>query len=806
MNHFEGRIGFLLMLTAWCLPLKAQWRGVVMDSIAQEPIGFATVVVLNVRDSVVAGSITSEEGKFEVKADVVQARLRVDAVGYKSQIFGPFSKTQSTKSLILNLKGAEVLPAVEITAQQDFLQNKIDRKVYNADRNLVTQGGSATDLLNTIPSVSVDPDGQLNLRGNPNVTVFIDGRPSSLTGSSRAAVLEQLPASAIKSIEVITQPSAKFDPDGTAGIINIITKKESRQGLNGSITTGIGTHDKYNFAATANLRKKHFNLNANYSGRIENRWNEGDVFIFTPADSLSPYQNQISNGERRSVDHVAKLGVDFFPNEKTVLGVAATYGNSQKNGSEEGVFWESNSIRTPIERYIRTTIESEPKQNWDGEVFIQHKPKRQGSSLDGRISLSQNKVTDIERYLTDSLDVSGLDLGLNGPIQTGVTPRKFTLGLAQIDFELPLKNNFRLETGAKSTIRDIQSEYLFGTYLDESAPFELDSSISNSFAYREQVHAVYTILGKNWGKLGVEGGLRAEQALTGFTLFNTDSSYTNNYFNLFPSAHVAYRKSDQFEWRLGYSRRINRPETDNLNPFTEYSNPKRLRRGNPNLQPEYIHSMELSQVWRHKMGSLSTTAYYRLLNNSFTRVIQNIGGDTVQISFENLLRGHTVGMELIAQVQPHKTIDVTLSANMFRSSVDASNVEADLQLINYGVDGRAMLSFSPAKRWSLQTTFNYQPPRVGPQGRISSRYNLDGALKWTLMKGKGNLSLRVSDIFDTLRFQVVADDEGLYSEFYNKRETRIGFLNFSYRFGQEDRGTKKPKREDREGGGGGFDF
>ena len=783
--------------------------GSVHDPDTDEGIPYATVTALNAAGNVVNGAIADEDGQFKIgNLPSGQYSLRVQIVMYQDTVLAPMdvAAPKATGPVRIVLREPKMGPEVVITDQVDYAQNKIDRKVYAVDRNMVTQGGSASELLNTIPSVEVDIDGQISLRGNANVTVFIDGKPSTLTGGSRSAILDQFPASTIKSIEVITHPSAKYDPDGTAGIINIITKKDSRNGLNGNISVGIGTNNKYNGAGALNYRHKKFFAYANYSYRRENRWNEGEAEVFTSDDTLSPFQLQSTSGNRISNEHLVKAGIDFYLSPHATLGIVATTAANRRNGNEASDFIESSPSQLPLFRYLRSTTEVEPTRNLEGEINFQHRPAKEGRQLDMRVSLAQNTEEDGEQYITDSLDLAGTPTGVQGPIQYGTTPTAFVLGTAQIDYARPLSAKNKLEVGAKSTLRNINTSYIFGSRADAGAEFVFDSTISNVFQYQEQVHAGYLILGRNMGKLSAEAGLRAEQALTGFTLLNNDSSYTNNYFNLFPSGHLAYRKSDKHEFRAAYSKRINRPETDDLNPFTEYANPKRLRRGNPQLQPEYIHSLEFNHSLHLSSGNLSTTAYYRRLLNTVSRTVQSAGGDTLVVTSANMLNGHSYGLELIAQAQPAKWFDLTISANLFRTIMDASNITPGLSLINNGVDGRIFGTANLSKRWSLQSTYNYKAPRQGPQGQINARHSMDAALKHTFMKGKANLTLRVSDIFNTMHFQIYTEADGVVSDFYRKRESRIGFLTFSMRFGQEGKSQKKVRKEEQENSGSGFDF
>ncbi|HEX2901791.1 MAG TPA: outer membrane beta-barrel family protein, partial [Bacteroidia bacterium] len=308
-------------------------------------------------------------------------------------------------------------------------------------------------------------------------------------------------------------------------------------------------------------------------------------------------------------------------------------------------------------------------------------------------------------------------------------------------------------------------------------------------------------------KLSMQAGLRAEQAFTRSELVTNPDTFTNNYFKLFPNGYLSYKPKTNHEFRLSYSRRINRPTTGQLNPFTDFSNPKRLRIGNPTLLPEIIDAFELSYNRKFKMGSIGGTGYFRYISDSHTRYFTPTSptSDSLVITFVNLLNGQSYGLELIAQLKPTKWMDLMASANFFRTVMNASNLEADLTVDNIGMTSNLNATVYFSKNTQLQLTANYSTPRVGPQGVFAALFSSDIAFKQNFLKGRGSVNLRVSDIFNTRRFLITTDTDLIIGENYRKRESRIGYLTLSYRFGTGE-ATPKRKRQQEERQGGDFDF
>lgn len=790
-------------------------KGSVNDSISGEAVAFASVQLLSMgKDSIVAGCLTDEKGAFMMDGlRPGRYTLVVQFIGFKAKRITPLGLNPQEPLKVLgriDIAPANVmLSDVQISDRKDLMLNSIDRKEYDVEKNLVSSGGGATDILRTIPSVEVDIDGNISLRGSPNVTVLIDGKPSAMTGAGRTAVLQQIPASSIKSIEVITNPSARFDPDGMSGIINIVTKKNKAQGLNANLSLGAGTHQKYNGALSLGYRGKHINAFGTYSIRQEDRWGKGNSETTTVADSISPLLSNTSFGNRTSTDHLARAGMDIYLNPLTTLGIAGGWAGQRENSWDQTFFFESNPVTDTSEVYSRPQTGNKTMNAWDAEINLAQKFKKQSRSLDARLAYSDSRNQDFTSFSTMHwLTAGAIDLGQPDE-QTNDQIDQISLGTLQLDYVDKIGTKNRIEAGVKATSRDIGNNFVSESLDKISGEFLNDSLISNALDYKERILAGYGIFQRVWSeRITSQVGIRAEQALTEAIPLQRGETFTNDYFKLYPSAYLSYKPKATTELRLSYSRRINRPTTEQLNPFTNYSNPKRLRVGNPELLPELIDAFELNVSQKLKFGTITATGYFRYISDAHTRFFEPIspGSDTILTTFMNLLSGKNLGVEMIAQIRPAKWMDLMVSGNFFRTVMDASNLEADLTVNNIGLTSNMNVTFYLSKETSFQITANYSTPRVGAQGTFAEMFATDIAFKQNLLKGRASLNLRLTDVTNTRRFKILANTSELYGFHYRKRESRIGYVTLSYRLGSGDVSVRRRRNQEERTGGGEMDF
>ncbi|MEO1434108.1 MAG: TonB-dependent receptor family protein [Bacteroidota bacterium] len=790
--------------------------GQVIDSTSNQAVEFATVSIIRLRnDSIISGGITNKKGQFLIEnLPMGIFRVEVDFIGYKKTTIKRvpiiMNRLEQDLGKILLAETSTNLEMAEVTADRPFMTNSIDRKIFNVESIITAEGGSATELLENIPSVEVDIDGNVSLRGSGNVNILIDGKPSGLTGASRTAILEQIPANTIASIEVITNPSAKFDPDGMAGIINIVLKKNQKPGWNGTVSAGIGTQGQYNGSVNLNMRTSKYNIYGTYGLRIGNFNTNSSTFRNNFLSDDLAFLIQEQEGQRGRNAHLVRGGIDVYLNPKTTFSLGGTY--SYRNGTSEGLLiTEEQNAAQDIQRYYtRDNFNERPGGSYDVRATLQKKFAKEKQELIIDVNYSDGVNDRTGQYFETETVANGTLLMVPDILETqDQNNGSTTITTLQADYVHPLDKRSRLETGLKTILRDLGSEFAFETFDPLADAYVVDLNQSNQFDYSEQIHAAYVTYAREVGKFSFQAGLRAEQAFTESVLVTTGEVFENDYFSLFPTLHTAYELPKDQEVMFSYSRRINRPSVRSLNPFTNFADPLNLRSGNPFLNPEYINSLELgySKFW--KGTSVTANVYYKGIEDIIQR-FKTIDDEGVSITtFENLASGRNYGLELISRVTFNKKWNANASVNVFRTEVDGSNVEGDLNNDAFGASIRLMNTNQLWKNGDLQLTTFWRSPRPIAQGRIDAFYAVNLAIRQRFLDRKASITLRVRDLFNTMQFEFVTEADNFYQESARRRQSRIFNLAFSYRFGKMQRNANRRRSNGRQNGGndnGGSDF
>lgn len=793
------------------MPAFAKLSGKVLEYGTNLPIEFAAVSIYRMpKDTLIGGIVTNAQGIFELeRLRPGKYKLSIAFMGYKKLVLDTLilRKEEERNLGPLYLQSNEkVLKEVTIETQQDMVKNTIDKKVFDAEKLAIANGGSANDVLTQVPTVSVDIDGNISLRGSGNVTILIDGRPSGMSGAGRAGVLSGIPASAIESVEVITNPSAKYDPDGMSGIINIVLKKNKLQGTNGNITVSAGTNNKYNGNIAYNFRKNKVNLYSNYSFRYNERYGFGNVNRTTYVGDSAVYLKQKNNSDNTNRNHSAKIGMDYNLSKLTTLGfnVTLNYENKSEfekleNNSEN----ETQQLASAFNRYSKT-----PSEGLSQDYNVNYRQKfnnpKQLLSIESNYSINNN--LSISKYQQENFWENYQEINPYWFYQNNNSNTDFSINSNTLDFESPLFKNGKIESGLKNTNRKIDNDFYSETFNNNSNDFVSDDSLNNRFIYHENIYAAYTSYGQTLGKWSYKAGLRAEQANTKSTLINNDSSYVNNYFNVFPTAFINRKINDKQEIQLNYGRRINRPGTRQLSPFTDYSNPLILRTGNPYLNPEYTHNFEFSYLYNFKKVNFSTTLFYRKTNDLIMRNIRVNNYNQTIVTFTNLGSSENTGIETVSRIEFFKWWNVTINLNGFQTVIKGTNQDGEINTSNLSWNAKFLSNMILKKGWSLQTSGSYNARNIMAQGTILPMSQVDFALKKEILKNKGTLTLGVTDIFDQMRFRINTSGSNFSQSAERKRETRIATFTFNYRFGSGDFAPKrnKPKDSDYKNDDGGF--
>ncbi len=785
-------------------------KGKIVDAETDVPVEYANIVFYSLRDSsMVTGGITSEDGTFSIsKVPAGKYYAEAKFIGYnttKVEVFSVNPRNPNVNIGDIVLKPAsENLEAVTVTGQKQMLTHNLDKKAYNVGSDINAEGGSALEIMETIPSVEVDMDGNVSLRGSQNVTILVDGRPSTYSS------IDEIPANIIETVEVITNPSARYDPDGLSGIINIVLKKRRDPGYHGMVMLNAGTGDKYMSTVNFNYREKKFNFFTNLSYRQFRMSGEtiSDRKMTNGDDELMSLLQQ-NQDFRRGGDFIsARGGVDYFISDASTLTFSGGY------NSRDFVRWDVT--QTATETYLPSTSNDLYYREDDGDSGFSSYNMALNYTLNGNEN-GRKLTADVFFNRWDGLFKSDLnqwwDNNSNPEIfEQSIDNFATSILTFQTDLIHPIGNGGRLETGLKGMIRTQDSDFTFYSVIANN--FIEDNNKSNWFIYDEQQYSAYAIYSNTFadGKFSYQGGVRVEQAFT-----KADQRATNeepidrDFLNWFPSAHIRWNITEKNSAQIAYSKRVSRPSTRLLNPFVNYSDPLNRSAGNPWLNPEFTNSFEISYSHTLPKTRLSASTYYRNTTNIISRYVEietdeSEGYDYAMSTFRNIDESESLGVEgVITQtITPWWKINASANYNsikLYADYLDEESSEGDSWTT------RANSTFNIGKNVELQLTGNYRSPSLsvggsmrfwqsgGGQGRTEEMYWLDMGMRINVLNKKGTITLRVSDILNTMKYEALTWGPSFTSNIERIRESRIIWVGFSYRI-NEYRNRKERRPED----------
>lgn len=785
---------------------QAQIQGKVLQQDNNNPLEFANISLLTAADSsFVTGTFSEIDGSFELQAAEGSYLIEVRFIGFEATYLA--IEVQDSKRLkldpILVYSDAEMLDEVTVTSMRSMFQSDIDKRVYNMDNNVLAQGGTAIDVLETIPSVQVDEEGNISMRGSGNIVVLINGRPSSISGDDTESILAQFPANSIKSIEIITNPSSRYDAAGVGGIINIILKENERRGLNGQVEVSAGTRNKYTAGINLNygLPKVNFFLNYNYQYR--NRFTLGETRRISKVAGEPALLDQDFDTEDIRQVHLLRTGMDYRFNDRLSSGL---YLQGNRSTSDRVRLYNQRFIDAESNLdslYERTLLEDRLSNNLEGGVYFDWNIDTSGQRLYFTGSYSADVTDRIE--LMEQLYYVGSDANLvRSEDQRYGRPRQNNLAVLQLDYTLPIAGSGQLEAGLKTTAGAFDLDQSFEILQDNNTWRNIDT-VSNSFEFNETVHAAYLIYRDKLGRFSYQAGLRGEMALTNSLEGNTQNTVENNYFNLFPSVYLSYERQTGEAFFLNYSRRINRPSTWGLAPFYNVQDPLNMRLGNPYLQPELTDSYEVGYDRDLEFLMITGTLYHRRTEDVLSRIFVPGENNSVIMTWENANSSINNGLEIINQFFVTKWMDLTVSGNAFHARIFGENIQSGFVNENFSWSASLLGSFRAGNWGTFQLQGNYRGPVVRPQGELLPMYGINAGYRKDFWDRRATLSISVSDIFNTRIFRVSVDDPSFSQTREFNWETRIGTITFNYRFG----GFNNQERKERNGGGemgGGDDF
>ena len=769
--------------------------GKIIDSKTKEGIGFSTVKIKNAYQ-IIASAMTKEDGSFsfsnlELKPYIVE----INFVGYKKYVenieLSETKKTASIGTITLESESKEI-EGVTIVKERSTIEQKADRKVVNVGKDLIASGATASEIFNNIPTVSIDPQTkELSLRGNSNVRVFVDGKPTNIDATQ---LLQQIPSASIKQVELITNPSAKYNPDGNSGIINIILYKNSRTGFNGSLTSGVtfGVTPKTNQSLNLNYKVGKVNFYTNYGFNHGKNRNYGYVNSERPS-----FENYQSFGFTNvNTSHLLKLGADYYIDDNNTLSFFTNLNFFDGKG-------DSNTV---VDYFNNTSIADVYQKNWNNsgnltytyDLNFKHNFKKKGESIEFQANHSVTDNSDLSHFLDNTVsstnDISG----------------KTTYSQFNIDYVNPLSETSKLEVGYESRIQGGKNNFI---------DFSNTYSDLNTFDFNRNIHAIYANFSESFGKFNAQVGARAEQydlfahpvKISSNSANNQNAVIKDAIFTIYPSAYLTYKMDDNNTFNLNYTRRVDRPSNGQINPIREWRTPQMESRGNPALEPQFTNSFEVNYTKNTKIGSITSAVFYRMINAEISRVIYADATNPNYniLSFDNFKNNHSVGAEISANLRLTKWWFTNASADIYFKTVRGTVTNLTTNLPENGevnvttFNTRLNNTFSATKNLKFNLFGMYRGRDLSLQYARTPMYRIDFGANYTILKGKGTLSARLNDMFNMMHFGF--DGNIPYKQVGEFHwESRTFYLGFNYNFGggknKELQRKQRDKNETQSGG------
>ena len=765
-------------------------RGTVLAEGDKAPIAGATVTVRSKRDSsLVTGAVAKDDGSFRIQGlRPGTYYLRITQLGFSPRTTPDFSVTPEKPATTIEgislPRVAVELSAVEVTTERSAVAIEPDRNSYQA-KQVAPAATSASEVLQATPSVEVDGDGKVSLRGNENVAVQINGRPAPIRGEQLGAYLKGLPANIVERIEVVPTPSARHDPEGMAGIINIVLKDNVDLGLSGGFTAGGSPSQRYNASGNLGYQAGRFTIFSSYGFNSDQRNivgindRERHDALFNP---LSFTEQDIA-GESSNAGHNFNTNIDFKPNKRDVISNILSLNRRRSTDESLMAYTELDRNRSELDRYNRLRDAGVTGFVADYTLSFKRTIEARKHELGAELRLNRSSDDDVNTLWRQAMPTNAQTEGERNELDA-VTKQ----AIAQVDYTRTLKARTKLETGYKGTSRWLDRDYQVFNDATGSGAWTLNGSTSNSFQFDEQVHAAYGVLSQGVGNFELQGGLRAERASRDFRL--AGDSYPYNYNSLFPSAVASYKVSDATQLKLAYSRRVRRPGTQELNPFPQFFDAQNVFIGNPELNPEYTDALELGYTRTFKLGTMQVSPFYRRTTD-IIRVEINAddivqGREVTSISFKNLATGNSWGTDVNGSLRLGPKFTGFGGFNVFKMVTDGGSQSA---LASGGVTWSARINGTTQLRddLSLQAMYFYRAPMQQEGYKFSGMQFANIVLRKKINGDKSSVALRFTDPFNSQLFRVKVSNDNLTQFTERKFGARAMYLSYQMSFGQAPR-------------------
>ena len=800
----------LYTLTSFGQSRQIVLSGTIADADSGEPLPYATVSAINREGDLADGGIADENGFFKLNIPPNNYTLNFEYIGFESVAtdIKPYSSNTNIGTIKL-VSSVESLEGVDVVGQSAEVEIRLDKRVYNVGKNNLIRGGTVSDVLENVPSVSVDIDGNIELRGNNNVRILVDGKPSGLVGLGGIDALTRLPAESIEKVEVITSPSARYQAEGATGIINIILAKRFLKGLNGVFNLSAGKNETYSGSANLNYRKGKFNFftNSGYSDRTNKGKAVQDNVYKTPLESVERYiEKRLFNRIRQGFN--INVGLDFQMTEKSSLTMS--YLTNERDGDDRTINEQSQYQTDGVLVTNRFENEIDQEDSNQFSVDFEHQFNKQGHKLTATLQTERNdetEISDINSFFENGQTSD--DSEINSTVESQER------NLAQVDYVYPIGKNTQFEAGYRSTDNKRMIDFEV-QIIDDNDTATIDQNLSNVLDFEQEVHALYTQYGKKINSFSFLAGLRFENTRIFVEQLDSSSPLNNkNYNDYFPTLNLGWEISPTASVTLGYNRRISRPNAWTLNPFQSRSSKTSYFQGNPKLDPSYSNGVDIGYIKQFKKVTLNSSVYYRKSNDAVSRVaivtdetvfVNGIETPVIRRLPINLGTVEQFGVEFNTSLRLVKGMRTNASVNFFRRIE-----EGNYQGMSYDTDNTSWsgnLSNSYRLPFAIQSQFSlrYRGPNESSFGKSKGFLYTDLALSKDLLNDNATINFRFSDLFNTGKYDYqtitpVAVTDGIY-----QRREPTYTLTFTYRFRQEKKRQRGRRGSYGEGDFGGFEF
>ena len=766
-------------------------QGTVVDTAANTPLARASITVRNAKDSaLVTGALATADGGFRIQSlRSGTYYLRATSIGYRPRNVS-FTITDAAPRAMVDairlMRISVTLQSVQVQGERPAVVIEPDRNTYRA-KDIAPAASNASEILQATPSVEVDGDGKVSLRGNENIAVQINGRPTPITGTQLAAYLKQIPANIVERIEVVPNPSAKYDPEGMAGIINIVLKANTDLGVSGGLNTGFATPSRFNTGTNVGYQSGPVTLFGTYGFNADDRAIVGinDRLRYDAVGSPMSYTNQDIDGRNINAGHNFTGNIDYKLTDKDVISNSLSLNRRHSNDGAFAGYTELNASQIFLDRYVMDRNNKGRGLVFDNSLSIKHTIEPRKHELTAEVRFNRTRDEDNTLLWREPQNPNGTSSGAatQGELDgTSALTRQLT---AQTDYTRPLTASTKLESGVKETARWLDRDFL--VLKDDLGNGNwVRSSLSNKFQFDEHVHAGYGVLSQSVGKFDLQAGVRAEWANRTFDLAGAQG-IPYNYHSLFPSGAIMYKPSEQSQVKVSYSRRIRRPGTQELNPFPVFFDQQNVLIGNPRLNPEYTDAFELGLSKSGQLGSLQLSPFYRRTTDVIRVNINTAdtvdGREVTSVNFQNLDKSNSWGADLNGSLRLGPKLNAFGGFNIFKMVTDGGSQSAlSSNAVTWSYRLNATTQVSPTV--TLQANYFYRAPVNIEKARFSAMQMTNITLRKKIDGDNMSVAVRFADPFNTMKFRIQAGDDNLQQITERRFGLRATYLTFQWNYGK----------------------